>query len=229
MTKSDFAAYVFYVNRPELLRRAVDSFPDTWSNLTVVDNSGSGEIDCYCPNPVELFWPPAPLTYAQSMNWMLKDALDKKVDFILHFHSDAMSTNPAAVSQLLAYARDLRDNQPSRKWYCAWTYYDILWAINPVALKSIGGWDTNLPDYYGDNDARHRALLAGWECIDTHIEGMSHEGSATINSDPKLRFIHQQTFPLHRQYYIAKWGGGPGEEQFSVPFNRPDIFGEGSK
>ncbi len=223
---SDHYAYVFYVNRMDLLDRAIHAFPDLLGNLTVVDNS-EYKNEVKITGPIELFRPPVPFTYAQSMNWMLKDALERKVDFIVHFHSDAYSMNPNAVEELLEKVREYRDT--NRRWACAWTHYDLLWAINPIALQDIGGWDTNLPTYFGDQDARRRWGLAGWECIDTHIQGIDHEGSATINSDPKLQFLNSIVFPLHSFYYQQKHGGEPGHEKYTVPFNRGDLFAAGEK
>jgi hypothetical protein len=223
---SEYHAYTFFVNRLDLLRRAINSFPALLGDLTIIDNS-EHENELKAEGPVELFRPPVPLTYAQSMNLMLKDALEKKVDFIIHFHSDAYSTNPNAVDELLEKVRGYKAE--NRRWACAWTHYDLLWAINPVALEDIGGWDTNLPNYFGDNMARRMWELAGWECIDTHIQGIDHEGSATINSDPKLKFLNAQTFPMSGYYYQLAWGGEPGHERYEVKFNRPDLFGKGEK
>jgi GT2 family glycosyltransferase len=152
------------------------------------------------------------------MNWMLADATKKNVDFIFHFHSDAVSSNPSAVTELLEYARKVMGE--GRKWACLWTFYDILWVINPVAARDVGGWDTVFPSYFVDQDIRRRWNLAGWETIDTHIEGLSHEGSATINSDENLKFINGVTFPLYRAYYCRKWGGEPGHETYQTQFNR---------
>lgn len=219
----DYAAYVMYVNRPDLIQRAVDSFPTLIDRLTLIDNSPDGAHMQITGTTT--FRPPVPFTYAQSMNYILKDALERKVDFIIHFHSDAYSINPNAVEELLFFARKVRDE--GRRWACLWSHYDLLWIINPAALEDIGGWDTNLPTYFGDQDARRRWALAGWECIDTHIQGINHEGSATINSDPKLQFINSQVFPLHRQYYIQKHGGEPGHERYTVPFDNQEIFGKG--
>lgn len=214
---SDFAAYTFYVNRLDLLRRSVESFPALRSELTVVDNSDSDDLFDPGFEVSSFYKPPVPFTYAQSMNWMLRDSQHQEVDFILHFHSDAYSTNPAAVYELLAAVRSYKAT--NRRWACAWTHYDLLWAINPAALTDIGGWDTSFPTYFGDNDFRRRSTLAGWECIDTHIQGINHEGSATIKSDPKLNFLNGQTFPLYQQLYRQKWGGGPGNETFLKPFD----------
>ena len=184
----DFSAYVFYVNRPDLIQRAIESFHPLWPQLTVVDNSG--EVDHFLGRT---FVPPVPFTYAQSMNWILKDAQEQRSEFIIHFHSDAYSSNPDAASELLDKVRGYKAE--GRKWACAWTHYDLLWAINVKALKiSVDGTLTS-PTYFGDNDAKRRWTLAGWECINTDIKGIDHEGSATINSDPMLKFMDAQVFP----------------------------------
>ncbi|MDE2103578.1 MAG: glycosyltransferase family 2 protein, partial [Patescibacteria group bacterium] len=165
--------------------------------------------------------PPVPFSYSQSMNWMLSDANNKHASVIIHFHSDAFSTNPDAVSELLAYV--YRDKQAGLRRGLWWTYYDILFALNVEALNEIGGWDTLFNSYFVDQDLKRRLRLAGWECHDTHIQGISHEGSATINSDPKLQLIHSISFPLTRMLYLAKWGGEPEKEQFRFPFNNPQF------
>lgn len=218
----DFHAYVFYVNRMDLLNRSIHSFPDLLGDLTIVDNS-TYEDELRVGGPLEAFRPPVPFTYAQSINYILADALERKVDFIVHFHSDSYSDNLNAVQELLEKVRGYKAE--GRKWACAWTHYDLLWAVNPVALEDIGGWDINLPTYFGDQDARRRWTLAGWECVNTNIQGINHEGSATINSDPELQFLNAVNFPLHRAYYEQKWGAGPGNEVFTIPFNRQDLFG----
>lgn len=211
----DFAAYVFFVNREDLLQRAIDAFPQWHEELTIVDNSVNG---LSAPSPHKIFRPPVPLTYTQTMNWMLKDATNRGVDFIAHFHSDAFSTNLLAAQELLDRARLMRSEE--RKWACLWSYYDIAWIINPQAVHAVGGWDTVFPAYFSDNDMRRRLELNGWECIDTNIQGVNHEGSATINSDPALQFLNGVTFPMYRGYYVAKHGGEPGNERFRTPFGK---------
>lgn len=225
MCATDFTAYVFAVNRPELLLRSIASFPQLDGYLTVVDNSSSGILvnpeEPWACKSFRIFRPPVPLSYSMSMNWMLADAMRKGVDFIIHFHSDAFSTNPNAVQELLTAVRQYKAE--GRRWACAYTHYDLLWAINPAAMQDIGGWDTTFPNYFGDNDAKRRWQLAGWECIDTGIKGIDHEGSATINSDSKLKMLTGHTFELYRAIYIQKHGGGPSAESFAYPYNNPRL------
>ena len=218
---AEFAAYVMYVNRPDLMNRALKSFPELWDELTIIDNSVGG-IPEEVALPGRVFRPPVPLTWSQAANWMLADAERKGVDFIIHFHSDAASSSPTAIAELLDYARKVK--LEGRKWGCLWTLYDVLWCINPVAVRDIGGWDTTFPDYFVDQDTRRRWNLAGWETIDTCIEGIIHEGSATIKSDERLAFINGMTFPHYAQLYRQKWAGDPGQEKYDCPFGRSDLF-----
>lgn len=227
---SDYAAYVFYVNRPELLDRAIKCFPHLHSELIVVDNSsGEGvERDLYDAGFIDTaafvsenhgrhsFRPPVPMTYSQACNWMLKDAQRKGASLILHFHSDAHSTNPNAVQELLAIAR--KDKAEGKRVCCWYTLHDILWCINVEALADIGGCDTNFFSYFTDNDLSRRWELAGWTRVNSGVEGISHAGSATINSDPKLKCAVGRIFPLQGKLYELKWGGEPGKEKFTHPY-----------
>lgn len=226
----DWAAYVFVVNRPDLLKRALDCFPDLWDDCTIIDNSQDGipVLDLTWPSDrpsytdfPRFYRPPVPLTYSQSMNWMLADAQRKNRTLIAHFHSDTFSTNPDAVSQLLTRAR--ADLAEGRRVCCWYTLHDLLWIINTAALADIGGCDTHFHDYFTDGDLRMRWELAGWTRVNSGVEGISHEGSATINSDPKLQFINSRTFNFYGALYAAKWGGGPGEERFTHPWNNPAL------
>jgi hypothetical protein len=226
-----YAAYVFFVNREDLLQRAIGAFAEIEPFLTVVNNSGK-HFPEDASRLYDVFEPPVPLTYSQSMNWMLKDAEGKGVDFILHFHSDAYSTNPTAVKELLEYAS--KTKAENRRWACLWTLYDVLWVVNPIAARDVGGWDTLFPDYYTDQAFKQRCKRRGWELIDTNIQGIGHDkgdgvgngqhGSATINSDPQLSFIHGMIDPLYGILYQSMYGGIPGRETTLIPFGRADIF-----
>lgn len=230
-SQTDFAAYIPVVNRFDLLAQAVLSIPDLHDDLTIIDNSPNRTIlstdtnscsSITLPPSTRIFRSSIPLTYTQSLNWALADCICRNRHFLINVHSDAVISNPAAANQLLSQVRQW--HQEGRRWGIAWTHYDILAVFNPVAVRDVGGWDTTFSAYFCDNDMTRRLTIAGWECLNTGIEGVDHVGSATINSDHRLQFLNAQTFGLYRQYYVQKWGGGPGEEQFEFPFNRPDLF-----
>lgn len=237
MTSVKWAAYVMYVNRPDLLARAVASFPLFTENLTVVDNSPLGwaedaerweqdhgtELLVFenCRNTVGVMKPAVPMTYSQSLNWILLDAQRQSAALIAHFHADAFTTNLNAASHLLA--RACADLAAGKRICCWYTLHDLLWMVNVEALADIGGCDITFPSYFTDGCLRVRWEKAGWERVVTGIEGVGHEGSATINSDPKLRALNAHTFHHYAALYEAKFGGPPGAETFDYPYNDPEL------
>lgn len=205
---SDYAAFCPVVNRPDLLEAVLIACAKAGVSVNVIDNSEKGVFNCERP--------PVPLTFSQSMNLEFVTAIRQEKKFCLHMHSDAIIPD-GAIEKLLEAARQV--DKEGRKWGVIYTFYDILAVYNPQAYLDIGGYDTTLPAYFSDCDWYYRLDLAGYERIDTGIE-VGHVGSATINSDPFLKFHNSVTFPLYRAYYERKWGGGPGLEQFRVPFGK---------
>jgi hypothetical protein len=212
---SDYQMYIPFVNRVDLLDKAVASAKDLWEELTIIDNSPTGLEHPY-PDPIKIFRPCVPLTFSQTMNLMT--ALTKKAgaSIILWMHSDAAAEDGVCL-KLLELARQY--TAEGRKWGCLWTAYDAFSALNVPALDDIGGWDTVLPWYYSDTSTYYAMKMKGWECIDTGLP-VKHTPSQTIKSDPELNFLNSVTFPLYGWYYQERWGGQPGHERFKTPFNR---------
>ena len=92
-------------------------------------------------------------------------------------------------------------------------------ALNPAAVDKVGWFDENLhPMYFEDNDYKRRMMLRGVPYL--KVDGKTrHDNSSTINSDQRLALRNQETFGLNAAYYLEKWGGPPGREQFTVPFD----------
>lgn len=92
-------------------------------------------------------------------------------------------------------------------------------AVNAECVRRVGLMDewSFYPIYYDDDDYELRCRLAGvdWLRFDG---GMSHAGSATI-ADPGHGAANGRTFPMNRDAYVAKWGGPPGAERFSTPWD----------
>jgi hypothetical protein len=211
---TDYRAYIFHVNREDLLQKAVASARDLWKELTVVDNSTNG-LEVPIPY-VHVLRPTVPLTAIQSINFAMMNTRTQGAKIAIWMHSDA-EAHPGSCLALVEYAR--RMNVEGRKWGTLFTNYDALAALNTELIDTVGLWDTTFHSYFGDNDYYRRIRLAGYECIDTGIP-VYHTASQTINSDPELRFRNSITFPLYQAYYVAKYGGSPGNETYSTPFNR---------
>lgn len=95
--------------------------------------------------------------------------------------------------------------------------------LTQQGYNMIGGFDKELhPAYFEDNDGAYKLKLLGKyinqvaECTYTHYE----QGSATIKamSEEQQRWLQQQ-FRKNEEYYIRKWGGKPGKELYTTPFN----------
>lgn len=209
-----------YVNRPDLLRRAVDSVRSLWPHAVILDNSDTAELgrdSASWPIPIRRAAAGVPLSFSQSMNHLLALAAESDCAALLFMHNDA----EAAEGTPEALLREVeRAEAAGRNWGVAFTNYDTLAAIRLKAANRIGPWDTNLPQYFADNDYYRRLRLAGWEAIETKLPVLHHnDASSTIKSDPRRNFLNGVTFPLYAEYYRRKWGGEPGGEKFTQPFD----------
>jgi GT2 family glycosyltransferase len=97
-------------------------------------------------------------------------------------------------------------------------------AINPVALETIGCFDENFfPAYCEDQDYARRGALAGLveeNCADTNV---LHAGSSAIFASPELMRRNAFTQAENIAYYLRKWGDHAGRERFSTPFGHPGL------
>jgi GT2 family glycosyltransferase len=77
-----------------------------------------------------------------------------------------------------------------------------------------------IPAYHEDNDYHRRLQLAGFG---DRIFGVNlpflHYGSATINRSEKAKAAWAPKFAACQAYYVSKWGGLPGHEIFTYPFD----------
>lgn len=212
-----------YVNRDDLLNKAVASIQPFWSKTIIIDNSNHKELrqrELFASD-VRTYEPPVPLTLSQTMNLMYRFGAEQGCDVIMFMHNDAEAEVETAEKFLLAIEK-LQDE--GRKWGVAFTNYHTLVAFNMDAVKVTGPWDIILPHYFSDCDYYRRLHLAGYEHIYTNLPVIHHNnGSSTIKSDVQLEQIHSKTFPLYSLYYRKKWGGLPGRERFNIPFDQYPI------
>lgn len=211
---NDFRVWIPWVNRPDLLRGAVNCLEDVWPYLTILDNSPSG-LEGDWPCAVER--PTYPLTFTQSQNYFFLDTKRQHASTMIWMHSDA-ECEVGSCTKLSEIARGFSSS--GDKWGVIFTHYDCLSAVNVDAALDVGLYDTTFAAYFSDNDFYHRLDTGGWSRNESGIP-VKHHGSQTINSDPNLKFMNGVTFDWYRQYYRNKWGGDPGRERYKYPFNYP--------
>jgi hypothetical protein len=207
---------ISYVNRSDLLHKALLSIRPFLSQALVIDNSKNHELkhNETIKSLVKVEETPIHLTYTQVMNYIHVKAAQRHCDVLFYMHNDA-ETYEHTFPRLLSFVEQLQ--QENHKWGLVYTFYDILAAFNMEAIRQAGPWDMNLPMYFSDNDYYRRIKLLNYELVESHLP-MIHHGSSTIKSDPVRLIINGITFPLYQSYYQQKWGGEPGKETFHIPF-----------
>jgi GT2 family glycosyltransferase len=127
---------------------------------------------------------------------------------------------------ILARLRQAVDAEPRGLYFLVGRGFGAV-CLSRVVWDELGPFDEGFwPAYHEDNDMHLRATLAGIPWRD--VAGDSdHFGSAAIRTDRRLEALNHATFPLTQQRYVAKWGGLPGEERFTRPFDggaaRPSV------
>lgn len=92
--------------------------------------------------------------------------------------------------------------------------------INPHDFTDKFGWfdEKFSPAYFEDNDMAYRMrLLGGRYGLDTSAH-MYHKGSVTQNWNGEP-VVTSEMFETNKRYYAVKWGGTPGLEQYTAPYN----------
>jgi GT2 family glycosyltransferase len=139
----------------------------------------------------------------------------------------------AAIAQLMAEAEGARLVTHGFTWG----------AINRACVETVGLFDewSFWPIYFDDTDYLNRCILGGvdWIVYEGGIRhgADGHANSVTIKSDVRHEDANNRSWALNRQAYIEKWGGPPGKETFSSPWNsglplwavRPDPAGRAAR
>lgn len=92
--------------------------------------------------------------------------------------------------------------------------------VRPKEFTDKFGWfDENFtPAYFEDNDMHYRIRLQDGKAGCRLDAAMYHAGSVTQNWEG-FQVVTPPMFERNRSYYAKKWGGWPGAESFTVPFN----------
>ncbi|WP_152397003.1 glycosyltransferase family 2 protein [Paenibacillus guangzhouensis] len=207
-------------NDIQLLQQAIHSIPSYWKYTVIIDNSPERNLQHVrnsFPPGVQIYEPPIPLTFTQSMNYMLRLAKKLYCDIAIYMQHDA-EAHLETPDFFLSILEQLIHSKT--RWGIAFTNGDTLAAINMAAVETVGLWDTTFPLYYSDCDYFYRMRLANYELIWTHLPVIHHNGgSSTIKSDSYLTAWNKATWPIYSQLFRLKWGGEPWKETFITPFN----------
>ena len=88
-------------------------------------------------------------------------------------------------------------------------------------IDKVGFFDDKFfPAYFEDNDYHYRINLAGLKAIKTNRALYFHYGSRTIKADDRIKNVSNLGYNTNREYYKEKWGGEPGKEIYTSPFDK---------
>ncbi len=92
--------------------------------------------------------------------------------------------------------------------------------ISRAGYEKIGEFDPKFyPAYFEDNDYHYRAKLLKERLVKLNTALYYHYGSRTIKENPDVDDVVNTFYLQNERYFITKWGGKPGEEKYTIPFN----------
>lgn len=99
--------------------------------------------------------------------------------------------------------------------------FNVFLMNRPDLWMEAGGFDEAFaPAYFEDDDAYHRLNLMGLPRVRVELRDWKHDTSSTLHSaNEEYQRNHWCCFFRNQLYFQKKWGGLPGQEIFSNPFN----------
>jgi GT2 family glycosyltransferase len=93
-------------------------------------------------------------------------------------------------------------------------------ALNKLCLDKVGYFDEAIfPAYYEDNDYHYRMKLEGLKAQKNSGNIYWHYGSRTKLISTLYGEYINTCFLRNEDYFKSKWGGMPGHETFTIPFD----------
>jgi len=205
----------------------------------ILDN-GAGGFNTYCQNEhivfgddVAVIVPEENIGVARAWNFLINTVQDNVPEALcIVVNDDILFANDTIELLVKAALNDFMNNDAYAVCYCAGGIAApnafSLFMVHPTTFKeAVGLFDTTLiGGYHEDGDLYYRMRLLGLDL--TRVENCSAdhgEGSATLKSyTPEETTKHHHLFRRNREYFMRKWGGIPGEETYTQPFNNTDIM-----
>ncbi|MBU5440810.1 glycosyltransferase family 2 protein [Paenibacillus sp. MSJ-34] len=214
-----YIAGFFYRNGLDYLRLAIQSLKPYWKHTVVIDNTPGLSLRYEAPFPpgVKTIEPPTPLTFTQSMNYLIRMAEEQGCDAVIFMHND-VEAHPGTAEKFLAAVKKLHDQ--GSNWGLVTAHGYLLAALSMKAVKRIGLWDTFFPAIFSDYDYCQRIHHGGFDMLETYYPLTHHNGgSNTLKNDQMLWNLTAMYGPLWLEYYKIKWGGEPLHETYRIPFD----------
>lgn len=211
------------LNKPDLMRRMLDSVDHDIDRLYIVDNGGvvTGDmVRHYRANDIHICDPGYNVGVGPSWNLIIKANIQAPWWLI---SSNDVRFSPGALTRLVEdmgahsgiphLSRIVIGNE-------SWGNHFGAFALNPEAIDMVGWFDENIyPIYFEDTeflDRVERAKKSGFTISDipsrTH-----HDGNQSWQGNPQLASGNKRTWDINRDYRDDKWNIGGVEYEY--PFD----------
>lgn len=192
------ALVVPVLNRPDLLRRMLDSIDHPVGDLLIIDNGHClGQHAIRLPHVERVHVLQMPTNLGVPASWNLGVKALPFAPWWLIVNSDAYF--PAG--SLARFAEEARPDalvlSGGAPPWCAF-------ALGDAVVEVVGLFDEGIfPAYFEDNDFQRRCEHWGMDVVASTIP-VHHDNSSTIRSDAALSAKNDYTFLANRDYYQAK-------------------------
>lgn len=215
------------LNRPDLLRRCIESIDFPIGTLLIIDNGGvfsDADTSSLPRGEGEIHHAKmhGNLGFAGSCNFAMDHTFSTLGrDAVLIVGNDI----EFAPGDLAIFWQTVIDFPAADFVYGNHSFGNFL--VKRSGFEKVGWFDENYElGYCEDGDFWRRLILSGAKAI--HAAGLhaKHEGSATINSDKALKRVVQAQQDRNWDYYSRKWGCpkfSHAKETFASPFNDINI------
>ena len=209
--KTEHCILIPTINRKDLLAEALDWYlKNLETSIIVLDNGKQG------PWPTEpqlaVFESEKNKGVAGSWNWLIRKAIETGFESFLVLNDDiVLQRGDSEISEIIETWGENSFHRP-RPFY-NWSAF----LINKTIFERVGQFDEAFVKcFFEDNDYEHRMRVAGVNVrYEDALNADVYRNSQTILKDPLLG-----DYVANREYYLRKWGGPPGEEQYKTPFNQ---------
>lgn len=168
--------------------------------------------------PISAAVPESALSVAQSWNWVCNLMFSFSPEESIFILNDDILPDTQAFVKMLSSPQAFVTTKGGYGMFL----------IRQSCWETVGAFDENFsPAYFEDTDHWLRLRLANFANDIIPIEGYKNQegGSSTLKRfTPEERAAFDKQFEANRDYYQIKWGGLPGKEKFSTPFNGPSLL-----
>ncbi len=219
---------IAFYNRPDLLKRCIESVDHPVGTLIVVNNGSNKELSALVGEMRNdriarrvVAEPNRNLGVAGAWNLIQEQVFHiNGLDSVLICGND-IQWMPG---DLEIFARTVEEFPQADFVFGNHSYSNFL--VKRSGFKRIGYFDENIEmAYLEDSDHWQRIIRTPAKAI--HAAGLRalHEGSATIKSDAAYQAVVGAQHEKNWSYYSRKWGcplWSSGKESFATPWNEPD-------